>query len=450
MTPKHPFREPPQAPPCFTATPSSILQDTQRLIESSRSLQDHIAATISHDIATFQNVLVPLALDENARMAESAILGFYHRVSTDAALREASNSSRKMFDDFFIESRMREDIFKLVDAVLRTQSTKSLDPESENLLNKVHQEFVKSGLKLPAGPQRDRFGGIQVRINALVTEFAKNSSQATTRGVWYAPDELPGIPEDSLSSMEKGSGINEDKVFATFRIHMRPIMRFVTNPESRKRMYIAQGNSCNENAPIFREVTILRDEAARLLGYPSHAALAVEDKMARDTETVKILLNNLRSGLMPAGLRELERYKKLKQEDCEAEGGLWDGHYFVWDQSFYYRKLFTQEYSINDQEIAEYFPLETTIIGMLEIFQHLFGLVFTELLTNGSIENQRFVWHDDVQRFSAWDDEIEGGGFLGYLYLDLYSRDFKGSTPSNFKLIPVYRDFLYIQPHVAT
>jgi metallopeptidase MepB len=31
-------------------------------------------------------------------------------------------------------------------------------------------------------------------------------------------------------------------------------------------------------------------------------------------------------------------------------------------------------------------------------------------------------WHKDVKIFSVWDNEGEGGGFVGYLYLDLHPR----------------------------
>jgi metallopeptidase MepB len=35
------------------------------------------------------------------------------------------------------------------------------------------------------------------------------------------------------------------------------------------------------------------------------------------------------------------------------------------------------------------------------------------------------IWHPDVIVFSVWKDAINGGDFLGYLYLDLFPRDHK-------------------------
>ena len=47
-------------------------------------------------------------------------------------------------------------------------------------------------------------------------------------------------------------------------------------------------------------------------------------------------------------------------------------------------------------------------------------------------------WHEDVKIFSVWDDEGEGGGFVGYLYLDLHPRPGKYGHAANFSLQPGY------------
>jgi metallopeptidase MepB len=51
-------------------------------------------------------------------------------------------------------------------------------------------------------------------------------------------------------------------------------------------------------------------------------------------------------------------------------------------------------------------------------------------------KGEDIAWHDDVKIFSVWDDEGEGGGFVGYLYLDLHPRDDKYGHAANFSLQP--------------
>jgi metallopeptidase MepB len=47
-------------------------------------------------------------------------------------------------------------------------------------------------------------------------------------------------------------------------------------------------------------------------------------------------------------------------------------------------------------------------------------------------------WHEDVKIFTVWDDEEEGGSFVGYLYLDLHPREGKYGHAANFSLQPGY------------
>ena len=73
--------------------------------------------------------------------------------------------------------------------------------------------------------------------------------------------------------------------------------------------------------------------------------------------------------------------KELKKEDLKARGleATNDGEYYLWDHRFYDRMVREREYSIDENEVANYFPLSPTVAGMLNIFENLFGLVFVEL-----------------------------------------------------------------------
>lgn len=114
--------------------------------------------------------------------------------------------------------------------------------------------------------------------------------------------------------------------------------------------------------------------------------------------------------------------------------------------SFYDTLMLEKEFSLDQEAIAEYFPLETTIRGMLQIFEELFGLVFVQITgaerdaISETGKGEDIVWHPDVQVFSVWDDEGEGSGFVGYLYLDLHPRDGKYGHAANFNLQPGYID----------
>ncbi|KAL9079288.1 MAG: hypothetical protein Q9157_001811 [Trypethelium eluteriae] len=340
---------------------------------------------------------------------------------------------------------MREDIYQLVDAAL--QKKENLDPESQRLLEKSYKDYVRNGLKIPAGPQRDRFKEIKKRLSDLSITFQKNLNEENG-GIWFTPKQLEGVPEDVTSGLEKGKPgtENEGKIRVTFKYpDLFPTQKYAKDPETRHKMFIANENKLNQNIEIFKEAVLLRDEAARLLGYPNHATFKIEDKMAKTPKTVDDFLSDLRTKLAPGGLKEIEKLKELKKSDFASRGGNYDGRYYLWDHRFYDTLMLEKEYSLDQQRIAEYFPLQNTILGMLHIFEELFGLQFIEikgderdaLAKNFSIsKGSDIVWHEDVVLFSVWDAEDQGSSFVGYLYLDLFPRDGKYGHAANFNLQP--------------
>lgn len=192
--------KPPQAPPNFSATPTSIIDNAQRLIEHSLKIQNQVADNVQLDAATFTDVLLPLAHAENALASEANTLTFYGHVSPDSKLRDASSKAQKLLDDHAIETAMRDDIFDLVGAVM--EKKEDLDLESYLFLKKKHKDYVRNGLKLPAGSTRVRFRHIKERISEIAVDFCRNLNESNW-SIWFHPQELEGVPDDVVSRLDK-------------------------------------------------------------------------------------------------------------------------------------------------------------------------------------------------------------------------------------------------------
>jgi len=425
--------------------------DAKKLNDICRNMMDKVVQDVKSESATFENTVLPMALDENESDLSSRVIAFYQAVSTDKGLRDASTEAEKLMDEFSIEASMREDIYQLVEAAF--QKGEKLAPESQRLLEKTRKSYIRNGLGIPAGPKRDRFKEIKKRLSQISTDFQKVLNEENG-GLWVTKEEMDGVPGDVVDGLEKGTGEHEGKIKLSFKYpDLFPTLKFALNSELRKKLFIENENKvsilrpfrnlwfwvcfprlilkqCNANVPLFREAIILRDEAARLLGYPDHASFRIEDKMAKTPKTVLDFLGDLRTQLTPGGVRETEHLKELKKEDLKSRGleASYDGNYYLWDHRFYDRLMVENEYSIDEQKIAEYFPLQSTIEGMLQIFEELFGLVFVQIegaerdKISETGKGDDIVWHEDVKLFSVWDDEGEGGSFSGYLYLDLHPR----------------------------
>ncbi|OAA32185.1 metallopeptidase MepB [Moelleriella libera RCEF 2490] len=440
------YQTPPQAPPLFTHSPESVLEVVKKNNASVKSILDKLVAEVDAANATFDNTLLPSLLNDNALEVANHITMFYQSVSTSKELREASTKAQEIADEFYIEASMREDVFKLVDAVYNARHSQDLDGESLHLLEKERQKYIRNGLLLPAGPERDRFKEIQKRLSQLCIQNQKNLNEEVG-GVWFTPEELEGVPSDDLdvSQLEKGTGENEGKVKVTFKYtHYFPVCKYAVRESTRRSYIIADANKVNNNVANFREIVSLRDEAARLLGFSDHASVVIARKMAKTTQRVNDFLGDLRERLVPGGAKETARLLEYKKRDCDARGIPFDGNFYLWDASFYSRMMKEEEYNIDEGEISQYFPVDTTYQGMLKIFEKIFGLVFVQLneqdrarlSPTGKAED--ITWHEDVILYSVWNDEAAGNDFVGYLYLDLHPRDNKYSHNANFNIEPGY------------
>jgi len=464
MAPKK-YQKPPQAPPKFTATPDSLLADTKRLvitdplhtlyrffmltetqIDQNKNLQDAIVEDVKPEDATFAKVVLPMAHDNDKGAIESHIIVFYQAVSTDKALRDASSEAERQLEDFSIESAMREDVFLRYDAVLKKDE--ALDPESQRLLEKDHKSYIRNGLGVPAGRERERFKKIKKQLSDIGIKFQKTLYEENG-GLWFTPEELDGVPTDVVDNLKKGEGENAGKVWLTFKYpDLFPTLKHAKNAAVRRRVFEENENKCNSNIELFKEAIVLRDEAARILGYNNHAEFRIEDKMAKTPKTVDDFLGDLRNRLTPGGMEELKKLKELKEHDLKSRGkeSENDGRYYLWDHRFYDRLMRERDYQLDQEKVSEYFPLHSTIQGMLRIFEELFGLAFVEVKgadrdnISETGKGEDVVWHEDVQLFSVWNDESEGDGFVGYLYLDLFPRDGKYGHAANFNLQPGYTD----------
>jgi metallopeptidase MepB len=351
------FVKPPQAPPTFIGTPDSIIADTKTLIEKSRSLQDRLVEQIKPDQARFQNAILPQAQANDEDSLEANILCFYSAVATDKKIRDASTEAEQLFADFAIESNMREDVFKLADAAWKAEHGK-LGGESWRLLDKERKSYIRYGLGLPAGPKRDRFKEIKTKLSEISIQFAKRLNEENG-GLYFRKEELEGVPKDLVESFAAGEGEHAGKVKVDFKYpSLFPVLKYAKHAYVRQQMYIANENKCNANVPLFKEAIVLRDEAARLLGYPNHAAFIIEEKMLKTPETVNDFLGDLSHRLKDGGRSDLEQLNALKKADMLERGDTFDGKQYLWDKGFYETIMLQKDYQIGKNGVfRHYFEL---------------------------------------------------------------------------------------------
>ncbi|MGH8355515.1 MAG: M3 family metallopeptidase, partial [Pseudomonas sp.] len=159
-----------------------------------------------------------------------------------------------------------------------------------------------------------------------------------------------------------------------------------------------------DNGPLMLEILDLRQELARLLGFGNFAELSLATKMADSSAQVLHFLRDLALRSKPFAQRDLAELQAFATEQGCAE-------LQSWDVGYYSEKLREQRYSISQEALRAYFPIDRVLTGLFAIVQRLYGIEIAELQDFDS-------WHPDVRLFEI----REHGQHVGRFFFDLYAR----------------------------
>ena len=114
-------------------------------------------------------------------------------------------------------------------------------------------------------------------------------------------------------------------------------------------------NNANDNNAIIVEILSLREESAKLLGFPTFAAYRLEDSMAKTPEAVRGLLERV---WKPARARALADRDALQALVAEEGGNF---ALAPWDWRYYAEKLRQIRANFDDAAIKPYLALDHMI-----------------------------------------------------------------------------------------
>jgi metallopeptidase MepB len=418
------FQQPPQALPTFKTEPKAIVLEAKELISGLRTVQIEIVQSVTAEEAVFANVLLPLAQAENVFLAKSKLLTHLESVSPNEELRKAASEAVALIKDFWVEVYQRRDLYLLIDAV--HQKAENISIESQRLLSKRLWKYKRNGMGLGES-ERARLKEIKSEMGKLESQYSQNISAFKGPDVWLLLKDFESIPPKDYEDLERGTGEREGQILVPSERQdlIWEIKSSCSNAETRKRVSWETATGVPENVTIFKQVVLLHDEYARLLGYDNYAQLNIADKMAKNPETVYECLGTLKDIVSKRAKKELEALVELKRADLDARGLEDDGKFYTWDLDYYEKMLIKRDFSFDSSQIKEYFPLESTVAAMLEIFETVFGMKFRSLSPEDvpTEDGTTATWEENVKIFSVWNGGYGAGSdFLGYLYLDLVKR----------------------------
>ncbi|MDE7123113.1 MAG: M3 family metallopeptidase, partial [Alistipes sp.] len=313
--------------------------------------------------------------------------------------------------------RLDEKLFERVKSVYDRRASLELDAEQLRLTEKIYNDFVRSGALLDA-ERKARLAAINEELSVVAVRFGNNILAENNSFVLeLGADQLGGLPatvRDAAREKAIALGKGKDKwVFTLHKPSLLPFLTYSTERALREELYKGYLNRCangdeHDNRQLINDFVRLRTEKAHLLGYPSYAAYVVADEMARTTDAVYGLLEEIWTPALDRARGELAEMEELFRKDHPGET------FASWDWWYYAEKLRRQKYDLDEEMLRPYFALENVQSGIFFLANRLYGITFRPISVP--------VYHAEVSAYEVLDaDESH----LGVLYFDFFPRDGK-------------------------
>ncbi len=382
-------------------TPESLRQAYQEAVARFERRVDKLAA-VPHADARFANTVKEFEDATSDWHQEFLPMNLLSSVSPDEAIRKVA---RELAQDASRRSSalmLREDLANVVEAAAAKNET--LDEVDARLLAKTLEAFRKGGQRLPLA-DRQRLQVLQARLTDISSRFAANLAEHRET-LDLDPSALAGLSPAFIAGLERTpEGLYRVPVEES---SMRTFMREVRDPDARRRMDLLYQNRAPQNVELVREALEVRRDIAQLLGYPGHAEMTLEDRMAKTPAAVLEFLERVRQVVVPRAHEELARLLEIKRRDApEAE------RVESWDLAYYGRRYVEERHGLDSEALREYFPADKVVAGTLSTYELILGLRFAEV--PGAA-----VWAPEVKLYAIFD--AASGRRIGHFYLDLYPR----------------------------
>lgn len=410
-----------------------VILTMQRIIADREAVRNLVARKVTPESATFANVIQPWLEEEDANQGAEAVIDMYRYAGPSQESRDAAEEATRLMSECTARLALRHDLFLLAKAVADKDDCPN--EECRKAVRDILREFTNVGHGKLSSDQIVILLETRKEINRLCQDFNRNLRE-NTEGSRFTPAELEGLPiEEIIRLIEDG----KDGAFISFgkREDRLLVLRHANSPATRKKLYLGNEQKLPENVALFNRVILLRDQNARLLAFKSHAEFKLQERIAPSTEWVDDMLNSMHEQLLSVGQGVMAQLKATKKTHLVKHHRVGEDEILPWD-FHYYMRLLEEDKKVDHELISEYFPLRSTVLRMLQLFESFLQLHFMPIVPE---ELAGRTWHEDVEAWSVWDERPgHAGEFVGYLFSDILFRDgkFKGNQNVNLQAVSTY------------
>ncbi|MNQ51137.1 Oligopeptidase A [compost metagenome] len=415
VTANNPLLQAFDLPPYSAIRPEHVEPAVDRLLAENRTA---IAELLKQQSGTPSWNGLVLALDElNDRLNRAwSPVSHLNAVCNNAELRAAYEACLPKLSEYSTELGHNRALYEAYHALAASPEAATFEVAQQTILKHTLRDFHLSGIDLPEA-EKQRFGAIQSKLSELGSRFSNQLLDATQAWSKQVGDEaaLAGLTASAKAQMKQAAeakGLDGWLITLEFPSYFA-VMTYADHRALREEVYAAyctrasdQGPNAgqHDNGPVMQQILDLRQELAKLLGFANYAELSLASKMAESTDQVLHFLRDLALRSKPFAAQDLAELQAFA-----AEQGCRDLQ--SWDVGYYSEKLREQRYSISQEILRAYFPIDKVLGGLFAIVEKLYGIQIEEL-------SGFDAWHPDVRLFEI----KEHGEHVGRFFFDLYAR----------------------------
>lgn len=384
----------------------------EAIAQQQKEVDDIVGQTAAPD---FENTIV--ALDQSGSLLRkvNAVFSGLNSANTNDEMQALSRELSPLLSKNSDDIRLNKDLFARVKTVYDNRESLNLNKEQKKLLEETYKSFVRGGANLDA-EQQARLRELNSEISMLQLTFGQNMLKETNafQLVIENKDDLAGLPESLILNAEvaaRAAGVEGKWLFTLHNPSVMPFLQYADNRALREKIfkgYINRGNNGNDadNKDVVLKLVTLRLEKAKLMGYDDYASFVLEDRMAKTSDKVYALLDEIWKPALGKAKEELADINaEIKKEggNFEAEG---------WDWRYCFEKAKKAKFDLDENQVRPYLKLENVRDGAFLLANKLYGITFTPI-------KEIPLPHPDAQAFECKDKD---GTHLGVLYMDFFPR----------------------------
>lgn len=220
--------------------------------------------------------------------------------------------------------------------------------EQRRMAQLLRADFERGGVHLDEAG-RDEVVGVQDDIVKNCAHFHSNINSGRPPTVAIPLSIARSLPSSIRPFISAGTTADMAVLHVTSTV-MGMVLRGVWDETVRKDVFIAY-HSNSLNVATLESLLDARRRLASKLGFPSYAAYALDEKMAKTPARVRAFLKAVHGGVLAKAEAEAEVLQNIKRE-CGQTGVL-----SAWDMSIYRSMAKSKAMPPGSSALSEYLPL---------------------------------------------------------------------------------------------